>query len=385
MKGFVFTSEQVSDGHPDKMSDYISDSILDACLEQDPSARVAVETLVKNNSVVVAGEVTFNGKIDVDLVVRNAVKEIGYEDAETGFDYKTCNIINYISKQSPEIANAVHVKKNPEEFGAGDQGIMIGYASNETEEAMPMTYVLSTNILKSLHDARKSGSIKWLGPDMKSQVTMRYEINEKHELVPTHIDTVLVSLMHSKNVDLETIKSVVQKEIFDKVLPQNLVDKNTKYFINPSGSFVIGGPKADAGITGRKIIADTYGGWGGHGGGAFSGKDCTKVDRSGAYAARMIAKNLVKNGYCGRCLVQVAYGIGVVEPISLYVNSYQSVKQGMTDADLTELIKKNFDLRPGMLIQNLDLNKPYFRKTTLFGHFMPKDNFDLPWEKVKKF
>ena len=385
MKKFVFTSEQVSDGHPDKMCDYISDSILDACLEQDPTARVAVETLVKNNSVVLAGELTFEGKIDVDQIVRKAVKEIGYENADTGFDYRTCNVINYLSKQSPEIANAVHVQKKPEEIGAGDQGIMMGYASNETEEAMPMTYVLSTNILKALHEARISKSIKWLQPDMKSQVTIKYEINNKNELIPTKIDTVLVSVMHLKDVDLETIKKTIRTEIFDKVLPQNLVDESTKYFINPSGSFVVGGPKADAGLTGRKIIADTYGGWGGHGGGAFSGKDCTKVDRSGAYAARMIAKNLVKNGYCKRCLVQVAYGIGVVEPISLFVNSFGTTVEGKTDEDLIELVKANFDLRPGMIIQNLELNKPIFKKTTLFGHFMPKDDFELPWEKVIKF
>ena len=278
MQKFLFTSEQISDGHPDKMCDYISDSILDACLAVDSNARVAVETLAKNNTVVVAGELTFNGNIDIDQVVRNAVKDIGYEDAETGFDYKTCNVINYISKQSTEIANAVHEKKKPEEFGAGDQGLMIGYATDETPEAMPLSYVLSTQLIQELHSARKNGSIPWLMPDMKSQVTLEYEIQDDKSLKPTHVHTVLVSVQHKKDVSLETIKEVIQKEIFSKVIPQELTNEKTKYFINPSGSFVFGGPLTDAGLTGRKIIADTYGGWGGHGGGAFSGKDSTKVD-----------------------------------------------------------------------------------------------------------
>jgi S-adenosylmethionine synthetase len=384
MDKFLFTSEQISDGHPDKMCDYISDCILDACLAEDPNARVAVETLAKNNTVVVAGELTFTGNVDIDKVVRNAVKDIGYEDEETGFDYKTCNIINYLSKQSVEIANAVHEKKNPEEFGAGDQGLMIGYATDETEEAMPLTFVLSTRIIEELHKARKSGTIPWLMPDMKSQVTLEYEIQKDKSLKPIHAHTVLVSVQHKKEVSLETIKETIQKEIFDKVIPKELVNEKTKYFINPSGSFVVGGPKTDAGLTGRKIIADTYGGWGGHGGGAFSGKDSTKVDRSGAYAARMIAKNLVKNGFCKRCRVQVAYGIGVVEPISLFVDSYGSVVEGKTDADLMKIIQDNFDLRPGMIIQELGLNKPIFKQTTLFGHFMPKSSGELPWEKVKE-
>ena len=384
MNKFLFTSEQISDGHPDKMCDYISDSILDACLTIDQKARVAVETLVKNNTVVVAGELTLNGNIDIDKVVRNAVKDIGYEDAETGFDYKTCNIINYISKQSSEIANAVHENKKPEEIGAGDQGLMIGYATNETPEAMPLSYVLSTKIIQSLHIARKSKTIPWLMPDMKSQVTIEYEIQKDQSLKPIHVHTVLVSVQHKKDTDLETIKKVIKKDIFDKIIPQDLINEKTKYFINPSGSFVIGGPVADAGLTGRKIIADTYGGWGGHGGGAFSGKDPTKVDRSGAYAARMIAKNLVQNGLCKRCKVQVAYGIGVVEPISLYIDSYGSVIEGKTDSDLMNIVQNNFDLRPGMLILNLGLDKPIYRKTTLFGHFMPKSEGDLPWEKIKE-
>lgn len=383
MKRFLFTSEQISDGHPDKMCDYISDSILDACLTVDKKARVAVETLVKNNSVVVAGELTLNGNIDIDKIVRLAVKDIGYENAETGFDYRTCDIINFISKQSPEIANAVHENKKPEEIGAGDQGLMIGYATDETPEAMPLSYVLSTKIIQSLHSARKSGSIPWLMPDMKSQVTIEYEIQEDKSLKPVHVHTVLVSVQHKKEATLETIQKIVQKEIFDKIIPQDLVNEKTKYFINPSGSFVVGGPVSDAGLTGRKIIADTYGGWGGHGGGAFSGKDPTKVDRSGAYAARMIAKNLVKNGLCKRCKVQVAYGIGVVEPISLFVDSYGSVVEGKTDADLMKLVEKNFDLRPGMLILDLGLDKPIYKKTTLFGHFMPKSDGELPWEVIK--
>lgn len=382
MQKFLFTSEQISDGHPDKLCDYVSDSILDACLKVDPNARVAVETLAKSNTIVVAGELTFKGEVDIDQVVRNAVKEIGYEDAETGIDFKTCNVINYISKQSPEIANAVHEQKTPEEFGAGDQGLMIGYATDETEEAMPLSFVLSTKIIQELRKARVSGSIPWLMPDMKSQVTLEYQIQPDRSLKPIHAHTILVSVQHKKDVELATIKQVIQKEIFDKVIPTSLVNEKTKYFINPSGSFIYGGPFSDAGLTGRKIIADTYGGWGGHGGGAFSGKDATKVDRSGAYAARMIAKNLVKNKLCKRCKVQVAYGIGVVEPISLFVDSYGTVVEGKTDNDLMEIVQKNFDLRPGMLIKNLGLDQPIFTKTTLFGHFMPKSNGELPWEKV---
>lgn len=382
MQKFLFTSEQISDGHPDKLCDYVSDSILDACLKVDPNARVAVETLAKSNTIVVAGELTFKGEVDIDQVVRNAVKEIGYEDAETGIDFKTCNVINYISKQSPEIANAVHEQKTPEEFGAGDQGLMIGYATDETEEAMPLSFVLSTKIIQELRKARVSGSIPWLMPDMKSQVTLEYQIQPDRSLKPIHAHTILVSVQHKKDVELATIKQVIQKEIFDKVIPTSLVNEKTRYFINPSGSFIYGGPFSDAGLTGRKIIADTYGGWGGHGGGAFSGKDATKVDRSGAYAARMIAKNLVKNKLCKRCKVQVAYGIGVVEPISLFVDSYGTVVEGKTDNDLMEIVQKNFDLRPGMLIKNLGLDQPIFTKTTLFGHFMPKSNGELPWEKV---
>ena len=319
MTKFLFSSEQVSDGHPDKMSDYISDSILDACLEQDPKARVAVETLVKNNTVVVAGEVTFKGEIDIDAVVRAAIQEIGYDEEATGMDYRTCNIINLISEQSPEIANAVHVEKKPEDVGAGDQGLMIGYATDETEEALPMSYVLATKILLELHKARKEKTIEWLRPDMKSQVTVQYQKSEDQGLIPLRIHTVLVSLQHAKTVDLNTIQSTIKEQVLLKILPENLVDENTRYFINPSGSFVVGGPKADAGVTGRKIIADTYGGWGGHGGGAFSGKDSTKVDRSAAYAARYLAKNAVAAGLSERCTLQVSYAIGVSKPLSLTV------------------------------------------------------------------
>lgn len=382
MTKFLFSSEQVSDGHPDKMSDYISDSILDACLEQDPKARVAVETLVKNNTVVVAGEVTFKGEIDIDAVVRAAIQEIGYDEEATGMDYRTCNIINLISEQSPEIANAVHVEKKPEDVGAGDQGLMIGYATDETEEALPMSYVLATKILLELHKARKEKTIEWLRPDMKSQVTVQYQKSEDQGLIPLRIHTVLVSLQHAKTVDLNTIQSTIKEQVLLKILPENLVDENTRYFINPSGSFVVGGPKADAGVTGRKIIADTYGGWGGHGGGAFSGKDSTKVDRSAAYASRQIAKSLVKADFCRRCLVKVAYGIGVVEPISLYVDTFGSAKHGLSDADLIKIIEQNFDLRPGMIMKNLGLEKPIFRKSTLFGHFVDRPGAELPWEQV---
>lgn len=371
---FLFTSEQVSDGHPDKMCDYVSDSILDALLAIDPYAKVACETLIKNNTVIVAGEILTTADINYDKVVRDALTEIGYDDEETGFNPVTARVEIMLDKQSPEIANSVHVGKDEEDIGAGDQGLMIGYATDESPEFMPLTLVYATRIITELRKARLNGTIPWLRPDAKSQVTLEYERDEKGNIRPVHAHTILVSTQHAKDIPLDVIQTTIKEKIFDHVIPKHLVNEKTQYFINPSGSFVVGGPKGDCGVTGRKIIADSYGGWGGHGGGAFSGKDATKVDRSGAYAARWIAKSLVYNGYCSRCIVQVSYGIGISHPISVFVDSMGTVKNGLKDSDLSEIVLKNFDLRPGMLMKSLELRRPIYRATCLMNHFMPKEN-----------
>jgi S-adenosylmethionine synthetase len=378
---FLFTSEQVSDGHPDKMCDYVSDSILDALLALDPYAKVACETLIKNNTVIVAGEIMTTADINYDKVIRDALTEIGYDDEEVGFNPMTARVEIMLDKQSPEIANSVHVGKEDEDIGAGDQGLMIGYATDESPEFMPLTLVYSTRIINELRKARLTGTIPWLRPDAKSQVTLEYERDENGNIRPVHAHTILVSTQHAKDVSLEEIQTTIKEKILDHVIPKHLINEKTQYFINPSGSFVVGGPKGDCGVTGRKIIADSYGGWGGHGGGAFSGKDATKVDRSGAYAARWIAKSLVYNGYCSRCIVQVAYGIGISHPISVFVDTMGTVKNGLKDSDLSELVLKNFDLRPGMIIKNLELRRPIYKATCLMNHFMPKE--DSLWEIPK--
>jgi S-adenosylmethionine synthetase len=378
---FLFTSEQVSDGHPDKMCDYVSDSILDALLALDPYAKVACETLIKNNTVIVAGEIMTTADINYDKVIRDALTEIGYDDEEVGFNPMTARVEIMLDKQSPEIANSVHVGKEDEDIGAGDQGLMIGYATDESPEFMPLTLVYSTRIINELRKARLTGTIPWLRPDAKSQVTLEDERDENGNIRPVHAHTILVSTQHAKDVSLEEIQTTIKEKILDHVIPKHLINEKTQYFINPSGSFVVGGPKGDCGVTGRKIIADSYGGWGGHGGGAFSGKDATKVDRSGAYAARWIAKSLVYNGYCSRCIVQVAYGIGISHPISVFVDTMGTVKNGLKDSDLSELVLKNFDLRPGMIIKNLELRRPIYKATCLMNHFMPKE--DSLWEIPK--
>lgn len=380
---FLFTSEQVSDGHPDKMCDYVSDAIVDAHLEQDPYAAVTCETLIKNNNVVVAGEMKSNATIDYEAVVRKALSNIGYNDEETGFNPETAHIILLIDKQSPEIANAVHEEKKDEDIGAGDQGLMIGYATDECEEMLPLTLVYATKLITALREARVSGQISWLRPDAKTQVTLEYRKESNGHITPVRAHTILVSTQHAKDVNNEEIQKVIRSEIIDKVIPKNLIDEHTIFYINPSGAFTIGGPKGDCGVTGRKIIADTYGGWGGHGGGAFSGKDPTKVDRSGAYAARWIAKSLVANGYCKRVVVQVSYGIGITHPVSIHIDTHGTVKEGMTDEDLVTLAMKNFDLRPGIIIRDLQLRRPIYKEICLFNHFMPKAN--ALWEKPVKF
>lgn len=380
---FLFTSEQVSDGHPDKMCDLVSDAILDAHLEQDPYAAVACETLIKNNNVVVAGEFRSSAVVNFEQVVRQTLATIGYDDEATGFDAESANVLLLVDRQSPEIAQAVHEKSKDEEIGAGDQGLMIGYATDECEEMLPLTLVFATKLITALKEARVSGKVPWLRPDAKTQVTLEYRKLPDGRIEVARAHTILVSTQHAKDVTNEEIAKTVRAEIIDKIIPATLVDEHTNFYINPSGIFTIGGPKGDCGVTGRKIIADTYGGWGGHGGGAFSGKDPTKVDRSGAYAARWIAKSLVANGYCRRATVQLSYGIGITHPTSIHVETHNTIKEGVTDEDLVTLVLKNFDLRPGMIMRELELRRPIYRDICVFNHFMPKKN--ARWEVPKKF
>lgn len=381
---FLFTSEQVSEGHPDKMCDQVSDAVLDAIFEQDHYAKVAVETLIKNNTVIVAGEVTTVATIDYEAVTRKALANIGFDNEELGFDPKTAHVNLLIYTQSREIGDAVDKTGDDEtDIGAGDQGLMIGYATNESPELLPLTMVFATQILLELKKARITGNIPWLMPDAKSQVTLEYEKDDKGNLKINRLHTVLISTQHREGVTNEVIHETLIREIINKVIPLKYHDDKTRYFINPSGSFVVGGPKGDCGVTGRKIIADSYGGWGGHGGGAFSGKDPTKVDRSAAYAARWIAKSLVYNEYCNRCTVQVTYGIGISHPISVFIDSHGTVQKGLTDSDLVQLVFKNFDLRPGVIIRDLNLRRPIYRTICVYNHFMPKD--EATWEIPKIF
>jgi len=380
----LFTSESVSEGHPDKLCDQVSDAVLDACLAQDPNSRVACETATKTGMVMVLGEITTNAVIDYDKLIRRTIEGIGYDNGDKGLDYKSCSVLVAIAQQSADIAQSV-VKdgKMDENIGAGDQGHMFGYATDETREMMPMTHVLATKLMEALTVARKDGSIKWLRPDMKSQVTIEYEKDPAcpGHLIPRRVHTVVISTQHDPSVSNEELRKVIREQIIDKVIPRDLVDDKTIYFINPSGRFVIGGPQGDAGVTGRKIIVDTYGGWGAHGGGAFSGKDPSKVDRSGAYAARWIAKSLVAAKLCKRCLVQVSYSIGIPEPLSLNVNTYGTgVKP---DEELVRIVLENFDLRPGVLTRDLKLRRPIYQKTASLGHFGRSDP-DFTWEQPKE-
>lgn len=382
----LFTSESVTEGHPDKICDQISDAVLDAILTQDPNARVACETSVTTGLVLVAGEITTTCYVDIPKIVRQTIKEIGYTRAKYGFDADTCAVLTSIDEQSPEIAAGVNVayedrekgdnRQTDDNLGAGDQGLMFGYACNETEELMPLPISLAHKLARRLSEVRRDGTLPYLRPDGKTQVTVEYDEDR-----PVRVDTVVVSAQHAEDVSLEQIRQDIRRDVIEPVVPSVWLDSETKYFINPTGRFVIGGPQGDAGLTGRKIIVDTYGGYARHGGGAFSGKDPTKVDRSAAYAARYVAKNVVAAGLAERCEVQLAYAIGVSQPVSISVDTFETGK--VSERVLVRLIRQNFDLRPSGIIQMLDLKRPIYRQTAAYGHFGRMD-LDLPWERTDK-
>ena len=387
MEKLLFTSESVTEGHPDKMCDAISDAILDACMEQDPMSRVACETASCTGFVLVTGEITTKAQLDIPSIVRKTVNEIGYNDAKTGFDGHTCAVMVALDQQSPDIAmgvdKALEAKENKmsdeqlEAIGAGDQGMMFGYATNETPELMPYPISLAHKLALQLTKVRKDGTLKYLRPDGKTQVSVEYDENGK----PKRLEAVVLSTQHDEDVTQEQVHEDIKKYVFDPILPIELVDAETKFFINPTGRFVIGGPHGDAGLTGRKIIVDTYGGYARHGGGAFSGKDCTKVDRSAAYAARYVAKNLVAAGFADRCEIQLSYAIGVAQPTSIMVDTFGTGK--LADDRIVEIVRENFDLRPAGIIKMLDLRRPIYRQTAAYGHFGRTD-IKLPWEALDK-
>ena len=386
MEKVLFTSESVTEGHPDKICDQISDAILDAIMEQDSNGRVACETATTTGLVLVMGEISTTAYVDIQKIVRDTVREIGYDNASYGFDCNTCAVITAIDEQSPDIAmgvnKALEAKENRmsdeeiEAIGAGDQGMMFGYATNETEEYMPFPISMANKLARQLTKVRKDGTLKYLRPDGKTQVTVEY-----HDGVPARFDTVVLSTQHSDKVSQEQIHEDIRKYVFDPILPKEMVDEDTKFFINPTGRFVIGGPHGDSGLTGRKIIVDTYGGAARHGGGAFSGKDCTKVDRSAAYAARYVAKNIVAAGLADKCEIQLSYAIGVAQPTSVMVNTFGTGK--ISDERITQIVRENFDLRPAGIIRSLNLRRPIYKQTAAYGHF-GRNDLDLPWEKTDK-
>ncbi len=387
MERRLFTSESVTEGHPDKMCDAISDAILDALLEQDPMSRVACETATTTGMVLVMGEITTKAYVDIQKIVRETIREIGYTRGKYGFDADTCGVITAIDEQSTDIAmgvdKALEAKENQmsdteiEAIGAGDQGMMFGYATNETEEYMPYPIALAHKLSRRLTEVRKNGTLPYLRPDGKTQVTVEYDENDK----PVKLDAVVLSTQHDPEVSQEQIHADIKKYVFDEILPQEMIDEDTKFFVNPTGRFVIGGPHGDSGLTGRKIIVDTYGGYARHGGGAFSGKDCTKVDRSAAYAARYAAKNVVAAGLADKCEVQLSYAIGVAQPTSVMVDTFGTGK--LSDEKITEIVRENFDLRPAGIIKMLDLRRPIYKQTAAYGHFGRLD-LNLPWEKLDK-
>jgi S-adenosylmethionine synthetase len=377
MTDFLFTSESVTEGHPDKIADQVSDGILDSILVQDPNARVACETMVSTGMAVIAGEITTTARVDYADVVRETIKEIGYNDSAMGFDYETCAVLTSIDRQSPDIAQGVTEGEGMyKEQGAGDQGLMFGYACNETPQLMPMPIVFAHGLTRRLAEVRKSGLLTFLRPDGKAQVSVQY-VNGK----PIRVDAVVVSSQHAPDVTYETLREGIVEEVVNKVIPAELLDEDTKYFINPTGRFVVGGPMGDCGLTGRKIIVDTYGGHGSHGGGAFSGKDPSKVDRSASYMARYVAKNVVAAGIADKCEVQLAYAIGVAEPVSVMINTFGT---GLINSnDIARIVREEFDMRPRAIIETLDLLRPIYRKTATYGHF-GRAEADFTWEKTDR-
>ncbi len=387
MNKLLFTSESVTEGHPDKICDQVSDAVLDALLEQDPMSRVACETAITTGLVLVMGEITTTGYVDIQKIVRDTIREIGYDRSDKGFDANTCGVIVALDEQSSDIAmgvnTALEARENSmtndelEAIGAGDQGMMFGFASNETDEYLPYPIYLAHKLTKQLTKVRKDGTLPYLRPDGKSQVTVEY--NEEGK--PVRLDAVVLSTQHDAEVTQEQIHKDIKKYVFDEILPTELIDENTKYFINPTGRFVIGGPNGDSGLTGRKIIVDTYGGYARHGGGAFSGKDCTKVDRSASYAARYVAKNIVAAGLADKCEIQLSYAIGVAKPTSIMIDTFNTSK--LENEKLIEIVRKHFDLRPAGIIKMLNLRQPIYKKTAAYGHF-GRNELSLPWEKLDK-